>query len=64
MQGSPGTPWAGRPSRHQRVFRCVNAYERLMEEVRQLLGRPVDVCLMQLLKREISASALTDPVAL
>lgn len=36
----------------------------LMEEVRQLLGRPVDVFPVQLLKRKISDSALADAVAL
>lgn len=36
----------------------------LMEEVRQLLGRPVDVFPTQLLRRQISDSALTDAVAL
>lgn len=36
----------------------------LMEEVRQLLGRPVDVFPAQLLKTKISDSALADAVAL
>lgn len=36
----------------------------LMEEVRQLLGRPVDVFPTQLLKRRISESALADAVSL
>ena len=36
----------------------------LMEEVRQLLGRPVDVFPVQLLKTKISDSALAEAVAL
>ncbi len=36
----------------------------LMDELRQFLGRPVDVFPLQLLRREISDSALTDAVAL
>ncbi len=36
----------------------------LMEEVRELLGRPVDVFPVQLLKTRISDSALADAVAL
>ena len=36
----------------------------LMEEFRQLLGRPVDVFPVQLLKPKISDSALADAVAL
>ncbi len=36
----------------------------LMEEVRQLLGRPVDVFPVQLLKPKVSDSALADAVAL